>query len=184
MLAGDALVATGREIEPLSLALPAAVTVEDAAAAQEASPFADPAVHSYPECFVCGPAREPGDGLGIVCGPVPGRERELVAAPWEIPASEADAGGAVGDLMIWSALDCPGGIALSLVAEAGVSVLGRMAAQILAPVRAGATHVAIGWPIGRDGRKLEAGTAILSDHGEPLAIARATWIELRDEPSG
>jgi hypothetical protein len=43
----------------------------------------------------------------------------------------------------------------------------------------GANCVAMGWPIERDGRKLLAGSAIFSAEGEPLARARATWIELR-----
>ena len=37
----------------------------------------------------------------------------------------------------------------------------------------------VGWPLARDGRKFEAGPAIFSADGAPLARARATWIELR-----
>ena len=35
----------------------------------------------------------------------------------------------------------------------------------------------IAWPIERDGRKLPAGSAVLSAAGETLAIARALMIE-------
>jgi len=37
----------------------------------------------------------------------------------------------------------------------------------------------IRWPIERDDRALEAGTAILSADSDLVAVARATWIELR-----
>ena len=37
----------------------------------------------------------------------------------------------------------------------------------------------IGWPIGRDGRKSEGGSAVFTADGELLARARGLWIELR-----
>jgi hypothetical protein len=50
---------------------------EARAAAGRARYFQDPV---FPDCFVCGPARLPCDGLRIFPGPVAGRE--LWAAPW------------------------------------------------------------------------------------------------------
>jgi hypothetical protein len=47
------------------------------AAAGRAAYYDDPV---FPGCFVCGPARAPGDGLRIFPGPVTGRS--LWAAPW------------------------------------------------------------------------------------------------------
>ena len=38
------------------------------------------------------------------------------------------------------------------------------------------TYVIMGWPIGRDGRKLYSGSAIFSEDGVPLAWCRQTWI--------
>jgi len=67
-----------------------------------------------------------------------------------------------------------------LIPDVGVAVLGRMVAHIDRPIVPGAACVAMGWPIERDGRKLHAGSAIFSEDGEPVARARATWIELRD----
>src|SRR5581483_4030434 len=49
--------------------------------------------HATPGCFVCGPAREWGDGLAIYPGPIPGRR--LVAAPWAPDPSLFDKHGAV-----------------------------------------------------------------------------------------
>ena len=37
----------------------------------------------------------------------------------------------------------------------------------------------VGWPLGEDGRKLYAGTALFTADGELLARARATWIRPR-----
>jgi hypothetical protein len=37
--------------------------------------------------------------------------------------------------------------------------------------------IIVGWPLGEDGRKLYAGTALLRETGDVLAWARATWIQ-------
>jgi acyl-CoA thioesterase len=42
--------------------------------------------------------------------------------------------------------------------------------------------VVASWPLGEDGRKLFAGTALFAEDGELLALARQTWIVPR--PSG
>jgi hypothetical protein len=34
----------------------------------------------------------------------------------------------------------------------------------------------MGWPLGEEGRKLYAGTALFGEDGRQLASARATWI--------
>jgi hypothetical protein len=39
--------------------------------------------------------------------------------------------------------------------------------------------VVVSWPIGRDGRKGFAGTALFGDDGRLLGLARQTWIALR-----
>ena len=59
-------------------------------------------------------------------------------------------------------------------------MLRRRAAKTHRPWSGGRSYVAIGWPIERDGRMLEAGTAILSADGDLLAGASAIWIEFRD----
>jgi hypothetical protein len=85
---------------------------------------------------------------------------------------------------VWAALDCPGGIAGMLEPDLGVTVLGRLAAEFREPIRVGREYVAIGWNEGRDGRKAAAGTAILDEDGTPLALGRATWIEVRASEPG
>jgi hypothetical protein len=174
MLDGDAVVAEAHPTDDFELEIPDPVGVEEAEAACEASPFQHE--HPYPGCFVCGSGRAPGDGLRVTCGPTGAGQ---VAAPWLIDNSVPSENGEIGPEIVWSVLDCPGGIAGMLMPDLGLSVLGRLAARIDGRVEHGMACVAIGWPIDRDGRKFHAGSALFSEEGELLAHARATWIELR-----
>jgi hypothetical protein len=147
----------------LELEIPAAPTYEEAAAASSRYPgFAE---HAFPTCFVCGPARQPGDGLRIFAGPL-GDSR--VASPW-VPTE-------VEPKIVWAALDCPGAIAVGFP-DRGETLLGRFAARIDGLPEVGERCVIAGWPLGEEGRKLYAGTALFGESGRPLARARATWIE-------
>jgi len=130
--------------------------------------------HAFPTCFVCGPERAPGDGLRIFAGPLDGRE--AVAAPWIPSVDLADGYGIVRPEFLWAALDCPGAFAVGF-GERDALLLGRLAAGIRAPVRSGERYVVLGWPLGEDGRKRYAGTALFTDTGELCGLARATWIE-------
>jgi hypothetical protein len=162
LLDGDAVVAEAR---PASVGLdpPAPVSVQAAEAAR--------ARHvrgwdvEFNECFVCG-TRAEGDGLALHVGPVPERE-PLHAAPVALdePAPE----------IVWAAIDCPGAYAVGPQGR-GEVVLGRMTARVVRVPRPGETCVVAAWPLGEDGRKLHAGTALFAEDGELLAIARQTWI--------
>ena len=91
----------------LNIEPPAPVSLETAMEVSSASPALD-LRHPFPTCFVCGPARDAGDGLRIFPAPVNGN---LYAAAW-LPAAEF--GNATGDLnpeFLWAALDCPTGFA-------------------------------------------------------------------------
>jgi hypothetical protein len=120
--------------------------------------------HAFPRCFVCGPEREPGDGLRVFAGPL-GDGR--FAAIWQ-PAE-------VRPELVWAALDCPGAIAVGFP-DRGETLLGRFAVAIDELPEAGERCVVLAWPLGEDGRKLYAGTALFGEDGRPLARARATWI--------
>jgi hypothetical protein len=154
------------ELEP-----PAAVGLDEAQRAARRYPGL--VRHAFPTCFVCGPERREHDGLRIFAGPVDGRG--VVAAPWTPDTTLADADGRVRAEFVWAALDCPGAIAVGYP-ERGETLLGRIAARTLSLPRVGEPHVVIGWPLGEDGRKLYAGTALFSAAGELRALARATWI--------
>jgi hypothetical protein len=58
-------------------------------------------------------------------------------------------------------------------------VLGRLAAKVEHLPHAGESCVVMAWPLGDEGRKLYAGTALFGEDGRVLGSARATWIALR-----
>ena len=81
--------------------------------------------------------------------------------------------------MVWAALDCPSGIAAAEAADIGSEdaiLLGRMTADIAVPPAVGDEYRVIGWLIGRDDRKLTAGSALLGQGDQVLAVARTIWI--------
>ena len=165
LLDGEELVAEAVRAD-VDLAPPEPPGFEEAEAAATRYPGFER--HAFPTCFVCGPARARGDGLRIFAGPVAGRE--VFAAPWVAPPD-------VGPELGWAALDCPGAIAVGFP-DRGETLLGRFATRIDRLPRPGEGCVVVSWPLGEEGRKLYAGTALFAA-GELLAVARATWIEPR-----
>ena len=157
------------------LEIPGPVSMAEAhAAAGGARYYADPV---FPDCFVCGTGREPGDGLRIFPGPVAGLP--LWAAPWTPDPSVAGAGGRVRPEVVWAALDCPSGIAAAEAAGLAPDtaiLLGRMTATVATPPLAGDQCRVIAWPGARDGRKMLAASALIGPGGQVLAAARAVWL--------
>jgi hypothetical protein len=163
VLDGDTLVAEAKpatvDVEP-----PPPPSFEEAARA--ALPEGD-LDSPFPECFVCGPHRAAGEGLRIFAGPL---NDSAVAAHWR-PAEPH-----TGPEFVWAALDCPGAYACGF-GDRGVLVLGRLAARVEALPEAGERCVVVAWPLGEEGRKAYAGTALYGEGGRVLGVARATWIE-------
>jgi hypothetical protein len=163
---GDLLVAEAVAgdpgLEPPSPPDPAAA----AAAAEGVGAYGPP---EFAECFVCG-AREDGSGLGIHPGPVPGLPAGLVATTWTAHD--------VSPEVVWAAIDCPGAYAAGDPGR-GEVVLGRMTARVDRLPEEGEPCVVVGWPLGEEGRKLFAGTALYGRDGAPLAVARQVWIRPR-----
>jgi hypothetical protein len=135
------------------------------AEAERAVPrFAGFVEHAFPTCFVCGPQRAHGDGLRIFAAPADG----VVATPWVPSEARAE--------QVWAALDCPGAYALEASGRSEL-LLGRLHGRVDRVPEPGESCVVAGWPLGREGRKGYAGTAVWSaDRGDLLARARATWI--------
>lgn len=156
----------------VDLDVPPPVSLDAARDAASNYPYRD--AHPYPTCFVCGP--EQRDGLAIFPGPVGGEQ--LFAAPWTPEPALAGEGGRVADAFVWSALDCPTGLATLLFGDIGQTILGRLAADLRRPVHAGGEHVVQAWALERDGRKLTTASALYSADGELCAVARAVWIEV------
>jgi hypothetical protein len=80
--------------------------------------------------------------------------------------------------LVWAALDCPSS---APVVEPGgpPHVLGRIAGQVFRLPVAGAPHAMMSWSRSADGRKKHTGSALVDERGDVLAVAHATWIELR-----
>lgn len=173
------VVARGRVVPGPDLSVPEVVSAHDAVvAAQRSSCHTDPI---FPDCFVCGTSRADGDGLRIFPGKV--GDRRVWAAPWTPDRSVAGADGCVTPEVVWAALDCPSGFAAvenaverAALSRGSAAVLGQMSARIARLPEVAISHRIVAWPIAVDGRKLAAGSALLSPAGDVLAAARATWL--------
>lgn len=164
---------TDRALTPLEAVGPA-----DAGAAMDGYP--GHRRHPFPECFACGPARQPGDGLRIFPGPVPGRA-DTVASLWVPHPSLAESGDVVdaglervGVATTWAALDCVGGWSEDL--EGRPCVLGRMTARVDALPVVGEQHVVVGHRVGVDGRKTFTASTLYDSDGRVVATAEHVWI--------
>jgi acyl-coenzyme A thioesterase PaaI-like protein len=147
------------------------------AEARQAEPrFIGHSNHIFPGCFVCGPERDPGDGMRIFPGQLHDQARR-VAATWTPDDTVADEKGFVRPEFIWAALDCPGYFAAT---GAGMALLGRMSAVLHRKVSAGKPLIVTGWPIQTEGRKHRVGTALHDLDGNLVAAATATWITLKE----
>jgi hypothetical protein len=161
LLDGEALVAEARPA-PVAVDALEPVSLEDAERSRER--HVREWTSEFGECYVCG-LRD--DGLQIRVGPVAGRE-PLHAAPITLPEARAE--------LVWAAIDCPGAFAVGAEGRGDI-VLGRMTARVDRVPEAGERCVVTSWPIGEDGRKLFAGTALFARDGELVALARQTWIQ-------
>jgi hypothetical protein len=173
---GDTLIAEGRRVD-FELALPEAVDFESAVRAS--THFVGHVQHPYPRCFVCGPDRESGDGLGLFPGKLVGRD--LVAAPFRPDPTLCDTDGQLSPRMVWAALDCPSwwGYAACVDTPTQAVLLGRLAAHVRSRPQSRERCVVLGWALGREGRRVMCASALFGEDGTPHAYARATWIELK-----
>lgn len=132
--------------------------------------------HLFPSCFVCGPQRAPGDGLCLFPGPV--NNSDLIATPWTPDDSLADETGMIRSEFLWAALDCPGAFVLMPLPDGLGIVLGELSAELVAPAFTHQRYVVCAWPLGKEGKKYFAGTAIYAEDHTLIAKAKATWIEI------
>jgi hypothetical protein len=171
---GEQLIAEGRATPEFEIEVPDPVT--PAQAREATARYRGSADGEFSRCFVCGRARD--DAFGVFAGAVEGRD--VVASPWTPRSWTADQGGHVSPEFVWAVLDCPTYFAL-YPDSLPMSVLAQLTARIDAPVAAGEEHVVMAWPIGMDGRKHHARSAVLSADGEVLAVARGLMIQLQAE---
>jgi len=179
LMHGDKVVAIARRLEELDVEVPVSATPAEAAEATDRGYEDWSAAHPFPTCFVCGPRREPGDGLRIFPGPL--RGGVAYAAEWTPHEWLGGGEGVLALDMAWAALDCATSAPLANWGEGPPIVLGRLEAQVDAEVRVGHPHAIVSWQIARDGRKRTGGAALLDEHGAVLGRSRALWIELKPE---
>ena len=167
-------IASARVAE-LDVDIPEPVSFQHAASARARYPGY--AHHPFPNCFVCGTNRACEDGMCLFTGPI---GHGIVASSW-VPSREfGNERGHASAELIGAALDCPG--AWALIGRYGIEgpvVLGRMTLRLEREVLTGGRYVVMGWPLGREGRKLFCGTSVHDAQGRLCASAKATWIELR-----
>lgn len=128
--------------------------------------------HPAPDCFVCG---HRVDGLRLSPRHLDGTS--IWATTWSPDLSMSQDGSTVEERIIWGALDCPAGFA---VTRYGVEqadffpALTRFDVTITHPVPVGRAVVVAGWFISEDPKRTHGGTAIVDDQGTVLASAFAS----------
>ena len=177
LLDGATVVAEGVPDE-LLLDVPGPVAPAQAARASQAGRRHWTERHPFPECVVCGPARELGDGMRVFPGEL---DDGLYAAEWTPDNSLDDGTGWVRPEYVWAALDCPTSAPVANFGEGPPLVLARLTARLGRPVQVGESHALLSWPLGVDGRKRRAACALFDSEGRLLCASSALWIELRRE---
>ncbi|WP_282781501.1 MULTISPECIES: hypothetical protein [unclassified Nocardia] len=168
----------------LAEAAPAALTLAppDAPSWSEAKRATEAALSSpdrqVTDCYGCGVLCEPGHGLRLFPWATP--DRRVMAAAWTPDPGLADEHGELPPEVVWSTLDCPGGIAAWVFQGMGQgAVTAALTATRTQPVLAGAEYIAYAWALHRDGRKHTVGVALSTPDGQPCAVAEALWIAPR-----
>jgi hypothetical protein len=174
---GEQLVAEARPSE-LLLDMPDPVPAEELERAEAGGVERWTANHPFPTCFVCGPEREPGDGLRVFPLELPGGDGRF-GARWRPDESLAAADGSVRPEYVWAALDCPTSAPVANFGTGPPMVLARMTARLGCSIRTGEQHSILSWPLVRDRRKREAAAALYDSEGRMLCASKALWIELR-----
>jgi hypothetical protein len=151
------------------LALPEPVGVDDAVDAE--ARFLGHTSHAFPGCFVCGTARDPGDGLRLFTGPVADRTG-TVAGVTHLDVVGLPAAEPVPVPWLWAALDCP--TAWTHLGPGEALLLGRITGELLLRPPPGPL-VAVARATGADGRKRFATSTLRTLDGELVAAAEATW---------
>lgn len=160
----------------LTLAAPPAPSWSEAKAATETALSSPERVLT--DCYGCGAACAPGRGLRLFSWSLPGRR--MMTAAWTPDPGLAAENGELTAESVWSALDCPGGIAAFIHSDmARGAFTASLTATRLNPIYAGEDYISHAWPISHEGRKHTVGVALSTSGGELCALAEALWIEPR-----
>jgi hypothetical protein len=174
---GDKLVAEGGPTE-LLLEVPDPVDRDKVAAAEERGRERWAAEHPFPTCVVCGPEREPGDGMRIFPADISGQGM-LFGACWTPREQDGDGDGCARPELVWAALDCPTSAPVANFGEGPPMVLASLAARLACPLRVGEPHTILSWALEVEGRKHHSAAALYDSEGILTCVSCALWIELR-----
>jgi hypothetical protein len=175
----DARVVTEGQRTVLSFTGPPPPFVPPDLAARGAEEYVTLNPDGYRECVVCGPDRDPADGLRIFAWQVPDAPKGLVAALWRLQPWLATGEG-VPDHFMWAALDCP--TFWAHIAESAPAVtnalLVRQSVIVEKHLDRDETYVVVGRPDAARGRGLWGSGALYTADGELVAQARTMWMTL------
>jgi len=137
----------------------------------------------FPNCFGCGSGRTEDDGLHLRSGPV--EERNIVAIDWvpRAAAVGASEGEEVPEPVVWSAMECPTARVMQfsgIVKPEQSFLLGRMTSKVNRLPKVGRPYFFMGWPIERDGRKIEVAGSLHNEAGEVLVLSEFLFITLKE----
>nr|MDT0665595.1 hypothetical protein [Micromonospora sp. DSM 115978] len=160
---------------------PPAVPIHLAAEATAAVRFENGYRHTYPGCFVCGPARNVGDGLRILPGAHPSLPPGTVAATWRVDESLADPDGSVPAACVWAALDCASYWAHRAQSdEVFAALLAQLAVTLTGKVTVGGEYVVVAQADEAASRRLWGRTALYHPDGTLVGQSRALWIRVAE----
>ena len=174
---GDTLVAEGGPTE-LLFDVPDPVDRDRVAAAEERGRERWAADHPFPTCVVCGPKREPGDGMRIFPADISGQGM-LFGACWTPREQDGDGNGSARPELVWAALDCPTSAPVANFGDGPPMVLASLAARLACPLHVGEPHTILSWALEVEGRKHRSAAALYDSEGILTCVSRALWIELR-----
>lgn len=182
LYAGDDIVAKARETQPRDNKLPF-VAYEAAIEAGRRGLKTREATDVFTSCFVCGPDREPDDGLrlfaGDVSAPSGSESAGHAAVDWQPSAAFSHDGTHIAPEFVWSALDCPSAAAIGIATgEAQSILLGRLDVGISRVPAVDERCVIVSKMSGQERRKIFSDVSLFSQRGEVLASGLATWIEV------
>jgi hypothetical protein len=132
------------------------------------------------DCFVC--SRRRPDGLQVVAGPLD-EPPTITATPFE-PARCSTViadDGLVRPEIIWAALDCPS-FPVGALLTGRICLLGTFSVRRNREIGLDVPLVVVGWVREQERRVSRTASAMLDAAGTVVAEARATWIELKDQP--
>ena len=165
LMDGDDLVGEAMP-DTLDIVIPTGPDFDAAVAASRS--YAGFEAHPFPTCFVCRPERSRATGSASSPGISTVRR-------WSPPHGPPMSRWAVPQAWSSAVMSGPPSIARRISASRALpmALLGRLTARIDRLPEVGERLVVIGWPMGAEGRKHFAGSALLDADGHDIASAQA-----------